>query len=343
MRSKPLPLEVPTSPLLRRAVAEDRFDVTDYLRDGSYDGFRAEKDEVELRIAELDAALRGGYRNAGEVDFYLEHMFPPDALAAASESGGLDRLRAFAALQKQLDDALYELEDRALEPPMATDPTFAARPDLFDALDPRDRLLPLTRNLVEDERLGDDALAAWDGEALYPHPHLAPMRELVWELRDLAADGELHVSIAVHPYRITRVEDIQHRLLLDYWSGIQLTRENLDSLDGHDVDVSTFHGATSRSPAREFFRPLLGTWFDWIARKDGPDDPVKRLYVREVRPTTDRHGEPLVAALNRELHAERDTHARRFVHVDGKLRRYPAETYGPSPIAPRADFGPHSC
>jgi hypothetical protein len=69
---------------------------------------------------------------------------------------------------------------------------------------------------------------------------------------------------------------------------------------------------------------------------------VKRLYVREVRPASNRRGEPLLAVQNRELHAERDTNARHFVHVDGKLRRYARETYGPSAMNPRAGFGPHS-
>lgn len=45
---------------------------------------------------------------------------------------------------------------------------------------------------------------------------------------------------------------------------------------------------------------------------------------------------------NRELHAERDTGARRFTHIDGKVRRYPTDTYGVSATAPRASSGPHS-
>jgi hypothetical protein len=146
------------------------------------------------------------------------------------------------------------------------------------------------------------------------------MRELVWELRELAAQGAVTVSIALHPFRITALDDIQHRLLEDYWSGIQLTSENLDSLDGHDIGVPTFHAAVGRSAASEFFFPLLGTWFDWDARNDNRCDPVKRLYVREVRTASNRRGEPLLAVQNRELHAERDTNARHFVHVDGKLR-----------------------
>src|SRR5205814_1164866 len=53
----------------------------------------------------------------------------------------------------------------------------------------------------------------------------------------------------------------------------------------------------------------------------------------------DRHGEPLVAAWNRELHAERDTKLRRFTHVDGKVCCYPAEAYAPSLTAVNAAPG----
>ena len=336
------PLDWKTSPLLRRAIAEDRFHVTDYLGEGSYDGFRPEKDEVERRVAELGRHLHNGDMDLDIVERDLGHMIPPDEIAAARANGSVGRLLAFAALQHELGSALDVLEDRSLSAPSAEDPTFVRHPDLLEALDPRDHLLPLTAQLVAEERLGAEAIAAWKGDALFPHPHLAPMRELVWELRDLAAQGAVQVSIAVHPFRITAVEEIQHRLLEDYWSGIRLTPANLDSLDRHDVGVPAFHAPVGRSATNEFFFPLLGTWFDWAARNDNKSDPVKRLYVREVRPVADRRGDPLVAADNRELHAERDTKARRFIHVDGKLRRYPRETYDPSTADPRAGFGSHS-
>lgn len=131
-------------------------------------------------------------------------------------------------------------------------------------------------------------------------------------------------------------------MLEDYWSGIRLTKENLDSLDAHDVGVVAFHAAVNRSEAADFLFPLLGTWFDWQRRGDTPHDPVKRLYIREVRPADNGRGGKLVAVRNRELHAERDTFTRRFRHVDGKVRRYPAETYGPRKEDPRVVFGPPS-
>ena len=335
-------LAMDNSPLLRRAIAVNRFHVKDYMGDGEYPYARAEKDEAEARVAWFTNALQTGDVPVDGLDAYMRAMFRPDTIASSRENGQLLRLVGFAALQRAVDEALDMLELGSLNAPRGDAPVFAAHPALFEALDPRDRLLRLTSDMVGDERLGDEALAAWEGDALFPHPLLAPMRELVWELRDLAASTDLIVSVALNPFRSTPVEEIQHRLLEDFWSGIKLTPENLDSLDRHDVGTPSFHAVVDRSPAHEFFFPLLGTWFDWSARRDDPSDTVKRLYIREVCPAEDRHGDALAAVVNRELHTERDTSARCFTHIDGKVRRYPANSYGPSRSNPRASFGPHT-
>jgi hypothetical protein len=76
------------------------------------------------------------------------------------------------------------------------------------------------------------------------------------------------------------------------------------------------------------------------ARADrGVADPVKCLYIREVKPTIGPFGRKLDDVRNRELHAERDTEAHAFTHVDGKVCRFPAASYVPSPTNPRADPG----
>jgi hypothetical protein len=177
------------------------------------------------------------------------------------------------------------------------------------------------------------------GDALYPHPRLAHKRELSGLLADLAAEGDLHIYVALDPFRRDRLDEVRPRVLEDYWYGIRTTRANLDSMDAHDVDTATFHAASDRSRARELFHPLLGTWFDWARRGDDPGDPVKRLYIREVRPPYNGHGDQLLAVHNDELHAERDTRRRCFTHVDGKVLRYPVETYGPSPENPQTEPG----
>jgi hypothetical protein len=82
----------------------------------------------------------------------------------------------------------------------------AERPELLSAFDRRDGLLRLTPSLLADEGLAAERVALWNGTALYPHPHLAPLRELVAELFALASEPDLSVSIAVHPFRATMPE-----------------------------------------------------------------------------------------------------------------------------------------
>jgi hypothetical protein len=333
-------LEPGSSALLRRGLAEDRWHVTDYLRDGRYPAHRAEKDEAERYVACVLEAIAAGQLTTllGEVEHYLPAMFPPQELAAAKREGGFERLVAFARLQRTLDEALWELEERSLDVPRREDPLFDGRRELFERLD-RDGLLELSAAELADGRLAGEGVISYGDVALYPHPYLAPMRELVSELLALVGAEGLRVSVALHPYRVTSVEEVPMRLLEDYWSGIQVTASNLDSLDPHDVGVRSFHYADPKA-AQRLFHPLLGTWFAWERRsRHDPSDPVKRLYVREVVPASNRRGEALVAALNRELHSERDTLARRFTHVDGKMCRYLAEDYPPSAQRPNADPG----
>ncbi len=129
-------------------------------------------------------------------------------------------------------------------------------------------------------------------------------------------------------------------MLADYWDGLKLTPQALDSLDRHDQG-SSFHAAGERGEAEAFLHPLLGTWFHWKARADNESDPVKRLYIQELKPSEDRSGDAFEAVLNRELHTERDTRTRKFTHVDGKIVRYLTETYGPTASRPRALPGPY--
>jgi hypothetical protein len=334
------PIEMQTSPLFRAALAQDRFHVTDFMEEGDYPGAEREKAEAEAYVAAAEEVLAGpqgtGLRQA--LEQYLTHIFPPDEIAAAQRTGRLSRQYGFAALQMAVDDALDAVEVASMERPQADDIIFEGRPELFARLD-KDGLLPITADLC-DSRLAHEGVLRFGDEALYPHPYLAHCRELVQTLIEYSPVERLTVSMALHPARVTAAQDVPMRLLEDYWSGIQVTAENVDSLDPHDTGVRTFHAAVPQDAPARFFFPLLGTWFDWERRsRHDPNDPVKRLYVREVRPAAARDGSPLAAALNRELHAERDTAARRFTHVDGKICRYDADTYLPTTDHPNADPG----
>ncbi len=332
-------LDVRSSALLRHCVATDRFHVTDFLADGEYPSHRREKDEAEAYVAAALIVLEGpqGAELAEGLEHYVRHMYPPEEVTAAAEVGTLTRLLAFAALQRAVDDALHAIDEASFERPAADDYLYASQAWLLDALD-RDGLLPLTADDLDSDLLPEGVIVR-RGIALYPHPLLAPLRELVWELFDLVQRPELTVRIALHPHRFSSPEEVPRRLLAGHWSGIKVTPGNLDSLDRHDVANPTFHGA-DQTHARRFFFPLLGTWFDWDRRdRHDPRDRIKRLYIREVRPATNRTGEPLAAAWNRELHAERDTRLRRFTHVDGKQCSYPAGEYAPSVLKPNARPG----
>lgn len=329
------------SPLLRAGIADDRFHVTDFMGDGAYPEHRAEKDEAEAYVALVVAAIVGGRAAnlADDLALYLQAMFPPEELDRGRQDAALGaRQIGFAALQRALGDALYELEERSFEMPSSSDPLFVRCPSLLERIT-KDGLVTLHADAVADEALRGEGVFTCGEAAIYPHPLLAPARELVVELLELARQDDLIVAIAAHPFRITAIDAVQFRLLQDYWYGVKIDAENLDSLEPHDVGVRTFHAARQDSVER-FFHPLLGTWFDWERRsRHDRDDPVKRLYIREVRPAADRRGEPLIAATNRELHAERDTVAHRFTHVDGKVCRYDASTYRPTVAQPDAPLG----
>lgn len=329
------------STLFATAVAEDRFHVTEYLADGGFAAHRAQKDEVERYVAQVVAAIERGDADhlSKDLEQYLRAMFPPDELAIAESEPALAmRQIGFAALQRAVDDALYEMEQRSFDPPSPEDRVLVRCAPLRQRLT-KDGLVRLQAGDVVDQALRSQGVFTVDNLAIYPHPMLAPARELIVELLELAAAADLDVAIAVHPFRISQVNEVPMRLLEDYWYGVKLTAENVDSLDRHDTGVRTFHVAQQDTVERFFF-PLLGTWFDWERRsRHDPADSVKRLYVREVRPVADRHGEPLVAALNRELHAERDTAARRFTHVDGKVCWYDAADYKPTIGSPDAPLG----
>lgn len=329
------------SALLRTGIASGRAHVTGYMRDGDYPNRRVEKAEAETYVASVVEAINDGHAGdlSDDLVHYMRAMFLPEDLDRGSKDLVLrSRQIGFAALQRALDDALNVLDERSLEMPSPDDPVFARCPSLLERVT-KDGLVRISPDDLADGALLGEGAFAWGDAAIYPHPLLAPARELVAELLQLARQPDLTVAIAVHPFRVTDVDAVPLRLLEDYWYGIKINAENLDSLDPRHVGVRTFHGARQDTVER-FFYPLLGTWFDWDRRsRHDRDDPVKRLYIREVRPAVDRHGEQLVAATNRELHSERDTVAHRFTHVDGKICHYDAADYQPTLERPDAPPG----
>jgi len=322
---------------------EGRFDVFEFFDDGAFPEHGAHKEEAERLVAQLmgrwdEAAVHETLvRNAEYLSAWV-----PERLKTVATAEGQARLAAFAELQWLIDDGRAALHLDAFGLPRADQPLWEQLPDVFKSLG-RDGLVPVGPDNVTDAG-GDEVVFRLDDTALLPHPQLRPMRELLQLLAALAADGRLRVQVALDPYRLLPLEKVECRLLLDYWSGLKLTPGNLDSLEEHDLGTS-FHAAVGRNAAHQFFYPMVATTIDWARRCDTPTDPVKRLYIRELVPPRSRLGAELEAVVNRELHAERDTARRAFVHLDGKVRRYPAATYAVDHHQPRGSTGPasHSC
>jgi hypothetical protein len=332
----PFAFDVRESSLMQLAIAERRFSVLEFFSDAAYPEHRATKDEVERLVGSyVDAldepALTSALAHHGG---YLRD-WAPDRLEEAQTQEELARLCAFAELDQPLAAAESELLLDSLLLPRESDPVFDDHPALCASL--TDGLMELLPENIEDRWTATNAAFFLGDDVLFPHPLLAEYRELVGALAELAGAPGLRVYVALHPYRRVSRADLQERLLEDYWDGMKLTPETLDSLDGHDQGRS-FHAAVGRSEAEELFRPLLGTWFDWRARNDAASDPVKRLYIREVKPPVGPFGREVSAIFNRELHAERDTSARRFIHLDGKICRYPVASYTPNAQNPRAEL-----
>ena len=324
---------------LRCCLGPVRFDPWEFFNEGAYPAHRAEKDEVEAFVREYLAGLdRPGLEAAVRQHAEYLRNWVPDRVKAAQSDADYARLCAFAELHHAIVDAEHELTLASLLAPDRGDLVFGEHPALYDTL--TDGLMRLTPTHIEEPWVAENAAFFVGESALFPHPFLAEYRELLRVLAELSEDAGLAVYVAIDPYRLGRRDQLQQCLLADYWDGLKLTPQALDSLDRHDQG-SSFHAAGERGEAEAYLHPLLGTWFHWKARGDNESDPVKRLYIQELKPSEDRSGDPFEAVLNRELHAERDTSRRKFTHVDGKIVRYPTETYGPTATNPRALPGPY--
>jgi hypothetical protein len=244
------------------------------------------------------------------------------------------RLAAFYLFTAEVRAAERALYLASLEHPRATDRVFTADPDggLYASIT-KDGLLPLTPEIVPEWNGGSYRHFEVGDYAIFPHADLTCARELVWELAELARTTELSVAIAINPHRLVPPADVPLWVLEDFWSGVKVDADSLDSLDAHDLGHS-FHAATGRGDGDEFFFPLLGTRFEWRRRGDDERDPVKVMQIQEIVPPDSRVSSDHEFVWNRLAHAERSTERRRFTHLDGKVQLYEKATYGPSASAP---------
>ncbi len=266
--------ELRESALLRLTLGPVRFDPWEFFNEGAYQAHRAEKDEVEAFVREYVAGIDLPGLEAA-VRLHAEYLreWVPGRVKAAQSDADYARLCAFAELHHAIGDAEHELTLASLRAPDRGDLVFDEHPELYDAM--TDGLMRLTPTHIEEPWVAENAAFFLGESALFPHPFLAEYRELLGALADLASDPVLTVYVAIDPQRVGQRDQLQQCLLADYWDGLQLTPQTLDSLDRHDQG-SSFHAAIGRSEVEELFHPLLGTWFHWRARADDKSDPVKR-------------------------------------------------------------------
>jgi hypothetical protein len=333
-----MPLTLENSSLLRSLADDPQSDVWDFWGDGDYPAHQAEKAEVERGVAEHSTAL-------SDADVAKMLAGQPRLLEWGRMKRSVDvvgdarRLVAFYEFAVEVRAAEHALHLASLDHPRRDNRVYEADSDrsLFAAIT-RDGLLPLTSELIPESNGSAYAHFAVGDNAIFPHPWLSDARELVWELVELAEDPAVAVAIAINPHRVVPRADVPIWVLEDYWRGVIVDADSLDSLDTHDLGHS-FHGASGRSEGDEFFFPLLGTRFEWRRRGDDERDPVKTMEIEEIVPPDSRVSSDHEFVWNRLAHGERDTARRRFTHLDGKVQLYEKSSYGPSALAPMAAPG----
>jgi hypothetical protein len=335
-------LTLENSTLLRLLVDDPHSDVWDFWADGEYPAHAAAKAEVERGVAAHSTAL-------SDDDVVATLAAEPRLVQWVRMKRYVDvdrdarRIAAFYRFAGEVGAAERALHLASLEHPRAHDRVFGADPDgeLFRSIT-RDGLLPLTPELIPAEHVGDYAHFAVGEQAIFPHPRLRVARELVWQLVELVTEASVSVAIAIDPHRLVPIADVPLWVLEDYWSGVVVDAQSLDSLDSKHLGHS-FHAARGRSEADDFFFPLLGTRFEWRRRDDDDVDVVKTMQIEEIVPPDSRVSADDDFVWNRLAHAERDTARRRFTHLDGKVQLYEKTRYGPSAWAPMAAPGDPVC
>jgi hypothetical protein len=314
------------SPFLRRVLNEHHVRVWTYYRDGDYWAL-AEKADVDARVA---AILRDNDHEAlvrfARDDLWLRNHYTGPGLGETDLANDALKLGVFRLLELELWKTTGALRRASLAPATEEDLVCRLTPGLWGALSPRHRLFPLTTESWPP-RAGNDPHFALGDRAIYPHAYVRPYRELMGDLYRLAARGH-ETKVALDPNRAESLDRASGSVMLDYWFGCKLTLESLDDLNAIG---ETWH---VRPPDRELAidsLPLAATVFRW--QRDGK---IKILEVEELLPRDATDG-PYV--INRYLHALRDTESHHFVHVDGAVRAYVAETYLATCDNPKGEKG----
>lgn len=324
-----LPFDVGSSPWLQRALNEDFRSVWGYWGD-VVEPFVAEKLEIEQRSRfvldrnDHEALLRFAARDHNLIQGMAgpRSVVDPDPL----------RVAAFRVVEISTWYAVRELALASIEPAAETDFVCRKTPGLWQVLSPRDHLLPINKTTWPSECKGNVPFFVVGDRAVYPHPLVFDLRELMWDVIGLGLDG-FAAKLAIDPVRTTTRADACQMLLADYWFGCKLTRDTIDSLHPEHLG-ETWHMRPADRPTTFATHPVAATVFRWSA-----DGYVKKLEVVEIAPRDSRAAKHGPYVLNRYLHALRDTRLKRFTHVDGAVRAYARDTYQATQANPKGNCG----
>lgn len=331
-----MPARLPTFDLKDSGLLKGLHDGTigqvwEFWNDGEYPDSRDLKAEADLRVEEVlsDWSVADLGALAKEDTWAMAGFLDEGQDGNQDLAAHRHRRLAMRVLDIGLEHARFDLDRKALiEDPRCSDRVFEVVPGLWEALADRHFLLPITPECVPTDVLSAEPFFYFGDYVVFPHPHLAGKRELCFELCELAeSDSAVRVQVAIDPHRVLRREEIQSVLLEDYWYGLKVTRENLDSVEAHDLgrSIHVRNLETVEGQRLEAFYPLIATEFDWSLR----DETIKVLQAEEIRPRPEMP-RPDSLVLSRYLHSERDTKRRVFSHLDGAIKGYAALTYAPS-------------
>ena len=322
--------DIDSSPLMQRIANENYRHVWGYWGD-VHESFAAEKSELEKRIADVF--------KANEPDDLLRFAQSDRSLATGMSGPPHDvtdadplRVAAVRAVEIALQRALRTRYVAAIEPASETDLVCRKTPGLWDALSRRDGLFPVDSSTWPSECRGNVPYFVFRDRAVYPHPHVIDYRELMRDVVQLGLGG-FDAKMAIDPHRSTSRSDACDMLLLDYWFGMKLTLETLDSLAPEHLGETWHMRPAGRSTALTTL-PLAATVFRLSA-----EGHVKTFEIDEIAPLGSWAATEGPYVLNRYLHAQRDTRERRFIHVDGAVRAYDASDYEATQENPQAHRG----
>jgi hypothetical protein len=328
------------SPLLRAVLDDARVQVWDFRTDAGIDGRPFAEDTHEILREEVEGHVNDVLAGSSDTDLARFAREDPFLSIGHIRLGELAqdpqaetrRLVALRVIEVGLEHSMARLADDAFGLPQRHNRAFSVVPGLWDALDD-EGLLPLDADRAPEVPMSADGYLHFGEHLLFPHPVLRPHRELWWDLCELAREG-LNVRVAIDPHRVLVREELPLKLLEDYWFGVQVTRDNLDSLADEDLGWAVHYRDPESELGRrlEFAFPLLATEFRWSRG----DDSLKLLDVEEIVPGESSQTRSGDLVRNRHLHSERDTARRAFVQADGTLRVYDATKYAPTREAPLA-------